>query len=264
MYQAMIHGCVPLSMRGVVWYQGENNGRDREYHLHMKTWIESWRKLWGRPEMPIYFVQIAPTSYAGGQMQFLWESQVWVMHNVPHTGMAVSNDIYLPGRSIEEVVDEAGRLRLSPSNPHPPNKHVVGRRLADIALAKTYRRPKRVLYGPMLDSYRREGSRVLIKFKYVGGGLTTRDGRPPDWFRAAPELPENERIADPVHRYNRLRKYLRPARAEIVGKDGVVVHLPPEITAPRYVTFAWDCLAIHNLRNREGLPAVAFRIELAD
>lgn len=34
----------------------------------MKQWIESWRKLWNRPDLPIYFVQIAPTSYAGGNM----------------------------------------------------------------------------------------------------------------------------------------------------------------------------------------------------
>ena len=26
--------------------------------------------------------------------------------------------------------------------------------------------------------------------------------------------------------------------------------------------FAWDCIAVHNLMNKEGLPAVCFRLEL--
>lgn len=265
LYQSMIHGIVPLSMRGVVWYQGENNGRDQEYHIHMKQWIESWRKLWNRPDLPIYFVQIAPTSYAGGNMQQLWEAQSWVMHHVPYTGMAVSNDIYLHGPwPAGEVISDEGKLTRSPSNPHPPNKHVVGERAANIALVKTYGQPDRVLYGPMFDSYQIDGDKIAIKFKYAGSGLTTRDGRPPNWFYVAPELPEKERIYDRHHRYRRLAKYQQPADAEIVGKDTVVVHVPETVDDPQVVLFAWDCLAIHNLMNKEGLPAVCFRLELND
>ena len=72
-------------------------------------------------------------------MQQLWEAQAWVMHNVPHTAMAVSNDIYLHGQwPADEVISDEGKLTKSPSNPHPPNKHVVGVRAANIALVKTY------------------------------------------------------------------------------------------------------------------------------
>ena len=263
LYQSMIHGMVPLSIRGVVWYQGENNGRDRQYHIHMKRWIESWRKLWNRPDLPIYFVQIAPTSYAGGNMQQLWEAQSWVMHHVPHTGMAVSNDIYLHGQwPTEEVIGDEGKLTKSPSNPHPPNKHVVGERAANIALVKTYGQSNRVLYGPMFDSYQVDGDKISIKFKYVGSGLTTRDGRPPNWFYVAPELPEKERLYDLDHRYRRLRNYQQSAKAEIAGKDTVVVQVPAAVKDPQVVLFEWDCIDVHNLMNKEGLPAVCFRLEL--
>lgn len=263
LYQSMIHGMVPLSIRGVVWYQGENNGRDREYHVHMKRWIESWRRLWDRPDLPIYFVQIAPTSYAGGNMQQLWEAQSWVMHHVPHTGMAVSNDIYLHGQwPAEEVISDEGKLTKSPSNPHPPNKHVVGERAANIALVRTYGQSERVLFGPMFDSYEVEGNKIVIKFKYVGSGLTTRDDQPLNWFYMPPELPQKERIYDLHHRYRRLANHQQPAKAEIVGKDTVVVHVPKTAQEPQVVLFAWDCIAIHNLMNKEGLPAVCFRLEL--
>ena len=263
LYQSMIHGIVPLSFRGVVWYQGENNGRDRQYHIHMKQWIESWRKLWNRPEMPVYFVQIAPTSYAGGNMQQLWEAQAWVMHNVPHTAMAVSNDIYLHGQwSADEVISHEGKLTKSPSNPHPPNKHVVGERAANIALVKTYGKTDRVLFGPMYDSHEIDGNTIRVRFKYVGSGLATRDGKALNWFYVAPELPEKQRIYDLDHRYKRLKKIQHSAPAKIVGKDTIEITVPESVSEPKVLLFAWDCIAIHNLMNKEGLPAVSFRLEL--
>jgi hypothetical protein len=78
----------------------------------------------------------------------------------------------------------------------------------------------------------------------------------------APELPEKERIFDLHHRYRRLANHQQPAKAEIVGKDTILVHVPPAVKDPRVVLFAWDCIAVHNLMNKEGLPAVCFRLEL--
>ena len=246
MYQAMVHGMVPLSIRGVLWYQGENDGRNRNYHEDMKTWIESWRALWGRPDMPFYFVQIAPTTYAGGQMQYLWESQVWVMHNVPHTGLAVSGDI-LPERMVK-VDEKTGFPKAGGGNPHPSNKHIVGERLAQIALVKTYGRPERVLYGPMVDSHSIEGNKVLVKMKYVGSGLASRDGKPLTWFQVSDGTKEGRQL-----------KFVNAA-AKIVGNDTIEVS-SPDVTEPKFIRFAWHCEARHNLMNTEGLPAVSFRTE---
>jgi len=246
MYQAMVHGMVPLAIRGVLWYQGEDDGRNRNYHNDMKTWIESWRALWGRPDMPFYLVQIAPTSYAGGQMQYLWESQVWVMHNVPHTALAVSNDM-LPERMVK-VDEQTGFPKAGGSNPHPPNKHIVGERLAHIALVKTYGRPERVLYGPMVDSHTIDGAKVLVKFKYVGTGLASRDGKPLTWFQVSDGTKEGRNL-----------KFANAA-AKIVGKDTIEVS-SPDVKQPKFVRFAWHCEARHNLMNTEGLPAVSFRTD---
>lgn len=65
-----------------------------------------------------------------------------------------------------------------------------------------------------------------------------------------------------THHYRRLTQIQQPAKAEIVGKDTVVVHFPESVKEPAVVLFAWDCIAVHNLMNKEGLPAVSFRIEL--
>jgi len=252
LYQSMVHGMVPFTLRGVLWYQGENDGRNREYHEDLTLWIESWRKLWGRGDLPFYMVQIAPTSYAGGKMQYLWESQVWAIENIPHTGLAVTNDMM-----SDTNRDGSTKLRqdkvtgfpiLGGSNPHPDGKHIAGERLANIALVETYGRAERVLYGPMYASHEIQGAKVVVRLEHVGGGLATRDGKAPNWF----ELSDGTRQGRSL--------VYRPAQARIVAKGTVEVTCP-EVKQPKFVRFAWHCLARHNLMNREGLPAVSFRTD---
>jgi len=246
LYQSMVRGIVPLTIRGVIWYQGENDGRNRNYHTGMKTWIAGWRKLWGRDRLPFYLVQIAPTTYAGGKMQYVWQSQVWVMHNVPHTALAVSNDI-LPDTKVK-VDAKTGFPKTGGGNPHPPNKHIVAGRLANIALVRTYGRPDRVLFGPMYASHKISGPKVVVTFKYVGGGLATRDGKAPNWFELSDGTKERRNVI-----------YV-PAKAEIAGKDTVVVS-SPDVKQPKFVRFGWNCEARLNLMNKEGLPAVSFQTD---
>jgi len=253
LYQSMIHGIVPMAMRGVVWYQGENDGRSKTYHTDMVTWIASWRKAWARPDMPFYYVQIAPTTYAGGRMQYIWEAQAWVMHNVPHTGLGVTNDMapLKPGRDGKPALKPdklTGFPLFGGGNPHPSGKHIVGERLANIALVKTYGRPDRVLYGPMLDSHTIKGDTVRVKFKYAGSGLAARDDKALNWFEVSDGTLEKRKL-----------KYVK-AQAKIAGLDTIEVR-SPDVKAPKFVRFAWNCEARHNLMNKEGLPAVSFKTD---
>ena len=247
-----LRGLVPFAVRGVVWYQGEDDGRNPNYGDDLKNLIESWRKLWGRPEMPFYFAQIAQTGYAGGMLG-VWEGQVQVMHSVPHTGLAVSNDIYdgtTNGGFAERPDKVTGWPLAGGSNPHPTGKPRVAARLADIALVKLYGQPDRTVFGPMYAAHEIRGDKVLVKFQYAGGGLTTRDGKTPDWFE----------ISDGTKDRNKL-VYVK-AQAKIVGKDTVEVWAA-EVQTPQYVRFGWNTLARFNLMNQEGLPAVSFRTEPA-
>lgn len=55
----MIHPLVPYSIRGAIWYQGENNAsRAYQYRELFPLVIENWRKDWGQ-DFPFYFVQLA-------------------------------------------------------------------------------------------------------------------------------------------------------------------------------------------------------------
>jgi sialate O-acetylesterase len=60
LFNSMIYPLVPHAFRGVIWYQGENNGGEDDPYLAMKkALINGWRDLWGRGDFPFYYAQIS-------------------------------------------------------------------------------------------------------------------------------------------------------------------------------------------------------------
>jgi len=226
LYNGMVHALVPFAIRGAIWYQGESNLQDCHlYYYKMHALIKGWRAVWGRADLPFYWVQLAPFTYGGVSPRLLpqvWEAQTRAM-DLPNTGMAVINDI--------------GNL----TDIHPRNKAEVGRRLSLLALAGTYGRQGLLCSGPTLKQATPEGSRMRLAFDRVGDGLRTRDGQPPTGFELAG--------ADAA---------FAKANAAIEGADQVVL-TADGVTQPVGVRFAWDQTAGPNLVNSAGLPAGAFR-----
>ncbi|SPE62433.1 Sialic acid-specific 9-O-acetylesterase [Verrucomicrobia bacterium] len=225
LYNGMIHPLCPFALRGALWYQGESNhGEGRLYVERMKALISGWRQLWGEGDFPFYFVQIAPYDYHENPeiVPVFWEAQA-ESQAIPNTGMIVINDI--------------GNLK----DIHPNNKQEVGRRLALWALAKTYGRQNLVYSGPTFKTMSIAGDQLRLEFDNIGGGLTSRDGKPLNLFEIID--------ADEGGFVN--------ANARI---DGAAILLSaPEVKHPVAMRFAWSMLAEPNLMNAEGLPAGAFR-----
>ncbi len=250
LYYSMIKGLGPLSVRGVVWYQGEDDGRNRNYAADFSAMINAWRNQFQRDDLPFYYVQIAQTTYASGMLR-VWEAQQRVMRDVPNTGLAVSNDIYVGttnGGFKLRADKDSGRPIAGGSNPHPPNKQLVANRLADIALAKTYGKLDREVFGPVYKSHRVEGDKVFVTFDHVGAGLKASDGEPLNWFELSDGTKEGRKL-----------KYVR-ANARIVNKDTIVV-TSNDVKSPKHVRFGWHPLVRHNLVNSVGLPGVSFRTD---
>jgi sialate O-acetylesterase len=135
-----------------------------------------------------------------------------------------------------------GNASLSmPFQKHPRNKAPLGERLTRIAMAKVY--GKSVEYsGPVYESMKIDGSKIVVQFAQLGGGLVAKEGAL-KWFTMAG--------AD--------RKFL-PAEARIEGDTVVVSNA--QITMPQAVRYAWEnypegC----NLYNAAGLPAAPFRTD---
>lgn len=224
LYNGMIAPLVPYGIRGAIWYQGESNrGEGMLYLEKMKALIGGWRELWKNPDLPFYFVQLAPYKYGGSETALpeIQEAQTAALE-IPHTGMAVTMDI----GNVSDI--------------HPRNKQDVGKRLALWALAKDYGKDGIVYSGPLYKSMKVDGAKIVVSFEHVGEGLSTRDGKAPSHFEIAGE--DGQYV---------------PATAEIVG-DTVVVHAD-SVKNPKSVRYGWHQLAEPNLSNKNGLPASPFR-----
>lgn len=226
-YQAMIHPLVPYALRGFLWYQGEsNNGDGMLYTTKKQALIQGWRKQFDAPEAPFLFVQLAPFNYGPQRIHDLpgiWWAQQQTL-KIPHTGMAVINDI--------GMVDDI----------HPTNKSEVARRLALWAFADTYGKKGVMKSGPLFAEAKVTEQGIVIRFDHTGGGLISRDGKPLTWFELA--------ASDGIY---------HPAEAKISDDGKFLTLTSAAVPKPISARFAWSQVAEPNLMNSEGLPAGAFK-----
>ena len=59
LYNGMVHPLIGYGIKGVIWYQGENNaGRAYQYRTLFPAMINDWLQQWGN-EFPFLWVQLA-------------------------------------------------------------------------------------------------------------------------------------------------------------------------------------------------------------
>ncbi|MFG6439476.1 sialate O-acetylesterase [Roseateles sp. LKC17W] len=218
-----------LALRGVLWYQGESNaGRAAAYAGGFQALIQDWRRQFGQPQLPFYFVQLASflplqnNRPGHGGWAELRDAQAQAL-KLPNTGMAVAID-----------VGDANDI-------HPRNKRTLGQRLAGLALHDLGLRTAPAT-GPVLAGSEVRGGELWLRFKHTGGGLR-------------PAL-ANEALRGFVLA-GADRKFV-PATARIEG-DAVVLS-NPAVAAPVAARYAWmDNPSESNLVGGDGLPAAPAR-----
>ena len=225
LYNAMIYPLLNYSIKGAIWYQGESNRLDaRLYPKLMNTLITSWRKAWNCGEFPFYFVQIAPFAYEeafAGALLREAQSQCLLTSN---TGMAVTMDI-------------AGNI----NDIHPKNKLDVGKRLALLALSKTYGNKKIGFSGPVYTNIQASGEKIVLKFDNTDSGL-----------RLLQPAKNNFIIAGSDHVFY-------PAIVKI--QENSLVLSSPKVKQPQAVRYAFTNTSEATLFNALGLPASSFRTD---
>lgn len=229
LFNAMIKPLVPFAMKGVVWYQGENNTPHAfRYRELLPLLINDWRGQWGR-QMPFLIVQLA--NYMKRQPQpsesewaELREAQLKTALSMDGTGLAVTID-----------VGDADDIHLT-------DKATVGSRLALVARDVAYHENV-VSCGPLFSSYTIGNGEMRIRFSHVGKGLVARGpGRRLTGFAVAG-----------------VDRKFHWADARIEG-DTVVVG-SRDVPFPVAARYAWADNPECNLYNAEGLPAVPFRTD---
>jgi sialate O-acetylesterase len=228
-YNAMIHPIIPVAIRGVLWYQGEENAnRGYEYGKTFPLLIESWRKEWS-DNFPFLFVQLTSfgsneSSNKGSKWAELRESQSKTLR-LPNTGMAVITDIG------------------NPKDVHPKNKQDVGFRLATIALNDVYKIPQTSI-GPVYSSVEFYKGMAVLSFNSLGRGLMAKNKN-------------GDLIGFEIAGSDRKFYY---AHARIRGN--LVEVSSDSVSNPVAVRYGWsDAPADINLYNLDGFPASPFRTD---
>ncbi|WP_276500311.1 sialate O-acetylesterase [Terrimonas pollutisoli] len=237
LFNAMVAPVINYNIKGILWYQGESNaGRPDEYAKLLPALIHDWRSKWKQGELPFFYVQLP------GFMDYNYlpsESKWAVLREAQLKALSVSNTAMAVAIDLGEWNDV-----------HPDNKKDVGERLA-LAAKKIVYKEDIVYSGPIYQSFKKEGNKIIITFDHIGSGLIFKDSSlisPPSG-----ELEGAFAIAGAD------KKFVW-AKVKIEG-DKIIVW-SDDLTDPLYVRYAWADNPVNpNLYNKEGLPASPFRTD---
>lgn len=220
-FNAMIAPLTNFNIAGVTWYQGENNTDAASTYKQLFTaMIDGWRRAWNK-NLPFYYVQIAPFKYrAQNRGALLREAQLQSMHH-PNTGMVVTTDL------VTDLNDV-----------HPANKHDVGLRLANWALAETYHKEGISYKSPLFKAMVIKNNKALLTFDQA---VMVKGKTVNEIFIAGEDM------------------VFYPAEVSI--KNNTVTVWSSQVKAPMAVRYCFSNTAIGNLFNKEGLPVSPFRTD---
>jgi len=259
LYNAMVAPFLDMPIRGFLWYQGcANVGRAAQYESLFQTLILDWQarfnqhaevKPFPKPTpqqegrrrgffqqqdskvIPFYFVQLA-NYLARKDVQpnsgwaFLRESQRKAQQ-LDGVGMMVNIDI-----------GEANDI-------HPKNKQEVGRRLALLALNRTYGREEPCA-APEFSQMRVQNGKAVLTFRPVWGSDALAQNADIKGFI----------MAGPDHKWHVAKAHTEGER----WMSRVVVECP-EVAYPIAVRYAWADNPETNLVTQSGLPVGPFRTD---
>ena len=234
LYNKMVYPMLPLSIKGVLWYQGESNANNAQqamaYRNQFATLIRSWRREWsgGRSQFPFLWVQLPgygrpdsiPVSQPGWALQ---RESMEAALALPKTGRAIA-------------IDLGGAAEL-----HPRNKEDVGARLALVGRKVAYGETVDAS-GPTFRSMTTRGDTAVVTFDYAAKGIVARGGELGGFAIASAD-----------------RRFVW-AKAKIVGNRVYV--WSDAVHAPAAVRYAWANFPEKaNLYGTNGLPAAPFRTD---
>lgn len=258
LYNSMVAPFLDMPVRGFLWYQGCSNvGRAVQYESLFQAMILDWQSRFNKnatiapfpkpqPQgerrrfmrmtdskaIPFYFVQIANyLSRKELQPESEWAAIREVQRKalqLDGVGMAVNIDIGMA------------------NDIHPKNKQEVGRRLALLALNRTYGREEACAAPDFSQMRVADGKATLTFFPVAGSDMLAENADIKGFTMAGPD-----------HKWH-------VARAYTVGENQwmrrVVVECP-EVAHPVAVRYAWADNPECNLTTISGLPVGPFRTD---
>ncbi|MCM1308965.1 MAG: sialate O-acetylesterase [Butyrivibrio sp.] len=230
-YAQMIQKICPYTLRGFIYYQGENDDfRPRIYQKLLTALIELWRRDWQDDGLEFIITQLPMHRYEADPDFKNWplirEAQLNVFKALPHTGIA--------------VIPDCGQF----NEIHPTNKTPVGERLALQALYGAYGLiDKSEAFGPIYSRKEIRGNALEVFFENADSGLTLK-GKPECFEIAGSD------------------KVFYPADISLNGSS--VQFSSDKVSSPAYARYCWSNYCTPTLYGANGLPASPFRTDADD
>lgn len=161
MYNAMFNPAKDYIYKGIIWYQGCSNvGAHVDYPNRLANMVEHWRKELGEGAIPFYSVEIAPYEYGSSDGRqwapLLREAQWKATEIIPNSGIICTNDLVQPYERY---------------NIHPSDKATPGKRLAELALHKTYGNNVFPVECPRYKGHRIEDGTIRVAIESRSDGI---------------------------------------------------------------------------------------------
>lgn len=229
LFNAMVEPIIPYSIKGVLWYQGEENGKRYNEYLELQgVMLENWREQWGY-DFPFVYTQIAP--YSPKNLPEIREAQRLFLKESENTAMAVIMDC----GQADDI--------------HPTNKRPVAERLALCAkhLAYNIDGVEWKFPEPVSFSIDEEGA-VTITYDGVYNGLKTSDNSVVTGFELCGIDSDGAEIT------------YTSATSVLINDDNTITVKCDNIVSPtgiRYGYYAYPMPEL-NLYNSAGLIATPF------
>lgn len=225
MYHTMLKTIVPYTLRGVFYYQGENDDhRPDTYATLLSVMIARWRQDFEDDSLPFLLVQLPMYTLADMEEKEQWsklrEAQLKVFRTVKNTGLAVILDC-----------GEYGNI-------HPTDKQPVGHRLALLARRLVYGAEHLAAFAPLYRSAFVQGSEMTVCFDYADDGL--------EWHGE----PEGFELAGTDGVWH-------PAKAVI--RNHSILLTSKAVKKPVAGRYAWVNYGPVTLFGKNGIPASPFR-----
>jgi sialate O-acetylesterase len=160
LFNGMIAPEAKLSIKGVIWYQGEANtdaARAPMYRKVFSALIADWRAKWQQGNFPFLFVQLSSFGADPAEDWGMVRDAQRRTLDVANNAMAVTLDVG------------------DTENVHSADKQTVGKRLALAARAVAY--GEAIEYsGPLFRQVTPEGASLRVWFDHTADGLTANGG----------------------------------------------------------------------------------------
>ena len=166
LYNGMLHPLIGITMRGAIWYQGEDNvPRYKTYADMLTTMVRGWRAEWGQGDFPFYYCQIAPYDYFYYCQIAPYDYSLidWTTNSALLREQQSKAELMMPNAGMAVLMDAGLEYGI-----HPRKKHLAGLRLALLALKNTYGVEGLTAESPYYKEVKFQGDTAVVTFERAG------------------------------------------------------------------------------------------------